>query len=84
MARQRAEVLKSLWLTYKAILPNTAGATQIIETRRAFYAGADALFRSLLVSLDEDHEPTEADLMKMDDIDAELRQFAVDIRNGVA
>lgn len=31
--------VKSMWLTYKEIIPKTAPPEQITETRRAFYAG---------------------------------------------
>jgi hypothetical protein len=79
--------VKSQWDTYRAILPKDAGSIQVFETRRAFYAGAHALFYLILNKLEPttpDEEPTENDMKLMDDIDQELRAFAVDIKNGVA
>lgn len=35
--------IKEAWLSYKAILPQDAPRTQVIETRRAFYAGVWAV-----------------------------------------
>ena len=40
--------IEEYWNSYRAILPKDAGATQIIETRRAFYAGAEALYAALM------------------------------------
>jgi hypothetical protein len=52
---------------------------RIAVLRDAFFAGAQHLFGSLTASvLDEDHEPTEADLRRMDRIDSELRGFFID------
>jgi hypothetical protein len=49
------------------------------QLRDAFFAGAQHLFGSLTASvLDEDHEPTEADLRRMDLIDSELKVFLAD------
>lgn len=42
----------------------------------AFWAGATTLFYALIDCLDPGEEPTEADLAKMDAIDAEIRKFA--------
>lgn len=76
--------VRSQWEAYRAILPKDASATQIIETRRAFYAGAQCLMHLLLQRLEPGTEETENDLKMMDDIDSELRQFAINISNGVA
>ncbi len=68
--------VKELWQSYQKILPKDAGITQIIETRRAFYAGASALFYLILNKLEPGTEETENDLKMMDEIDQELREFA--------
>jgi hypothetical protein len=55
------------------------------QLREAFFAGAQHLFGSLTASvLDEDREPTEADLRRMDLIDSELKVFLAGfaIRHG--
>lgn len=76
--------IKYQWDTYRLILSKDAGATQIIETRRAFYAGAQALFYAILTALEPGSDATDNDLAYMDKLDKELRQFAIDIKNGVA
>jgi len=68
----------------KRVLPADAGEVQRIETRRAFYAGAQALLCGLLNMFEPDHGPTEEDLKAMDSIKAELDQFAADVKGGVA
>lgn len=73
------------WQDFEApVLPANAGDVQKIETRRAFYAGAAALFSGLLSILEPGAEATENDLKVMDSIKAELDQFAADLHGGVA
>ena len=76
--------LKEAWEGYKKILPRDASNTQIVETRRAFYAGAQTLLAIMALMLDPGEEATEADLKKMDDIAAELDEFAADVKRGRA
>lgn len=38
------ETLAEIWDSYRAILPPNASRTQVVETKRAFYAGAAAFF----------------------------------------
>lgn len=79
-----ATTMKALWESYRIVLPANASPTQIIETRRAFYAGAGALLAAILASLTPGPEPQEADLAMMDSVHAELTQFAKDISEGKA
>ncbi len=78
------ERIKKIWETYRAILPKDASANQIIETRRAFYAGADALFVTILNLLEPGAEATDNDLKMLDEIQKEFNDFAELIKNGVA
>lgn len=73
-----------LWESYRQVLPRTASATQVIETRRAFYAGAQGLFHSILTMLEPGEDATDGDLSKMDAIQKELHDFAKLIESGVA
>jgi hypothetical protein len=66
------------------VLPEGVSEVQRIETRWAFYAGAQALFHVLINVLDPGDEPTAADLAKMDDIQAEFENYAADLRAGRA
>lgn len=45
------------------------------DMRLAFFAGAHHMFTAVMQALDDDDEPTEADLIRMDMIDKELREF---------
>lgn len=65
-----------LWTKYLELaVPKGAGAIQVAETRRAFYAGAWTLFQSIMSMLDPGEEPTEADLGKMDALSKELDEW---------
>jgi hypothetical protein len=61
------------------VLPEDAPQIQIDECRWAFFAGAQHLFHGIMGSLEEDKEPTEADMQRMDNIDKELREFAKEL-----
>jgi hypothetical protein len=52
--------------------------------RRAFYAGAQALFHGVLIALSPDAEPTEADLQFMSDLESELSEFGRAVKEGRA
>jgi dsDNA-specific endonuclease/ATPase MutS2 len=80
--------MKSLaeqWATYRErVVPEDAPPVQVVESRRAFYAGTESLLRSMMTGLDPGTEPTEADLDRMDQLEAELEQFAEDVKQGLA
>jgi len=78
------KIMDELWQTYLAILPASASSTQIIETRRAFYAGAQALFHKVLLGLSDGPECEEPDLALLDGIHAELNEFCLLIKRGLA
>ena len=48
---------------------------QVADAQRAFYAGAQHLYGSIMGILEEGAEPTENDLKRMALVDAELRDF---------
>lgn len=52
-----------------------APAVQLDEMRKAFMAGAQHLFSSIMTMLDEGAEPTDADLNRMSLIAVELEAF---------
>jgi len=78
-------LIEAGWASYRyLVLPPTAPPVQIDECRMAFMAGAQHLFSSIIVILDPgDTEPTEADLKKMDLINAELRAFVREMEQRV-
>jgi len=78
-------ILADAWRDYEIkIIPLNAPDVQRVECRRAFYAGARSLFHAIVTVLEPGLEPTEADLKAMDNINAELERFLVDIQTGKA
>lgn len=72
----QGRLIEAGWLAYRLkVVPASAGQVQVEETRRAFYAGAQQLFASIMVMLDPGAEPTDADDRRMEAIDNELREF---------
>lgn len=63
-----------------AIMPTDAPAIQVREMRKAFFAGAQHVFSSILAVMDDDREPTEADMRRMTNISDELTKFADELR----
>ena len=74
--------LEKSWQDYftTVLKPAGAGSIQVIETRRAFYAGAQALLAAMVRSMGPGLEPTDADMQMMDDLDAELLEFTKAVR----
>ena len=69
------------WSTYaERVLPTRAGETQKIETKRAFYGGAQALF-GLCTGPLTDLSDEDAETM-LTSIDEELRAFVEDVKAG--
>ena len=69
--------IEKLWRSYLLdVVPKNAAEIQIRETRRAFYAGAAALFNSIMGGLDGGTpSETRADMVMMDAIYRELKDF---------
>jgi hypothetical protein len=78
----QGRIIEANWVGYRAmVVPRGAGPVQVEECRRAFFAGAQALFASIMTILDPGAEPTDADLKRMDAINDELRAFAASVGN---
>lgn len=77
--------LGAAWREYRTkVIPLEAPAIQAQESRRAFYAGAQALLGLLLNVMEPGTELTAADLKVMDEIAAELTAFSQAVREGRA
>lgn len=81
--RERRTLLEE-WSSFLRVIPANAPVVQVVECRRAFYAGAQALFILMTGGLDADSEPTDTDLQYMDALSQELQQFANDVATGKA
>lgn len=77
-----SHVIADLWASYRRVLPSDAHATQVIETRRAFYAGAFALLEALDNILEPGLEPTEKDIESLESIHRELQEFVKSVEAG--
>jgi hypothetical protein len=77
------KLLDAAWRSYlKMVMPANAGANQVVETRRAFYAGAAAFYSSIMLMLDPGAEATDADMEKMTALAQELQDHADGLRIG--
>lgn len=76
----QGKLIEAGWASLRLLaIPPTAGPTQLAEMRMAFFAGAQHLFGSIMVALDEGEEPTADDMRRMELISAELADFAHDL-----
>lgn len=78
--------IADLWESYrKRVLPANAGAVQVEETRRGFYAGCAGLFGLITNHMSPGEEITEADVAVLDAIQRELDEYlaAFKVQNGV-
>jgi hypothetical protein len=77
--------IRAAWDDYRAkVIPHDAGATQLQESRRAFYAGAESLMLLILTGLSEGPETTPSDETWIAAMHGELHQFARDVKAGKA
>jgi len=60
------------------VIPRDAGMAQIVETKRAFFAGAHYLLERIAPLMSEGDEPAEADLQLLRDVKAEITRFVED------
>lgn len=79
-------LIEAGWQSMRIIvLPPNVSDVQVDEMRKAFFAGAQHLFGSILSVLDSDGdgEPTPADLNRMELIHNELHDFERQLRAQV-
>lgn len=72
----QGRIIEDGWLAFrKLVLPANAPDVQIAEMHKAFFAGAQHLFGSIMTLLEEGTDPTANDLKRMDLIHRELHDF---------
>ena len=75
--------IEELWNSYNnGVLRSDAGPVQREETRRAFYGGAGALFKALMDAMSPGTQEKEEDITVMEDVSAELHDFADSLDGG--
>jgi len=73
------------WDSYaRRVLPANCSTVQRWETRRAFYAGAQGILHGVIAALASDHDPTPEDLKLMENLERELSDFALAVKDGRA
>jgi len=75
-------IIEAGFAFYKiAVMNPNAGTDQIIETRRAFFAGAQHLFACIMSVLEPGSEPTDNDMHRITQIHEELNRFIVELKS---
>lgn len=73
------------WRIYETlVMPANAGDVQRKETRRAFYAGGQAMLHAIMQNVSEGEEITAADIQLLHELNAEITAFGDDIQAGRA
>lgn len=69
------QTIEDVWMTYRVqVIPKDASRLQLVESRRAFFAGAAGLF-GLVVDASENSE--DSAVQAFDRFSKELRDFAI-------
>lgn len=80
LSRQLADdgrLIEVGWVSLRlAAIPLDAPAIQLDEMHKAYMAGAQHLWASIMTILDPGTEPTDDDMKRMDLIDKEMRDYA--------
>jgi hypothetical protein len=72
----KGKLIEAGWIGLRLALKlEDAPKVQLEEMKKAFFAGAQHLFSSIMTILDEDKEPTDADMKRMSLISDELETF---------
>lgn len=78
-------LLETEWVNFRnQVIPKGAPQIQLLEMRRAFYAGAWAYYSLIMNLLEPGTDATEKDLRMMAQLDAEMRDFRDRVEKGHA
>lgn len=82
----QGRLIEAGWESFRIlVVPPTAGKVQLDETRKAFFAGAQHVFVSMMELVGDDGgEPTPDELRRIDLIDKELEGFVDELRAEIA
>jgi hypothetical protein len=82
--REPVKSLAEAWTALEAAYDPAAGPMQRREVRRGFYCGAASALGIVLAILDSGQDPTEEDVARLHDLDAEVMLFFADLKAGRA
>lgn len=74
----KRKIIEDGWNSYRrVVVPRNASETQVLETRRAFFAGASLLFVTInkLLDMSKPEDATPEDLQMFSDVQDEINQF---------
>lgn len=78
-------MIEKAWQEYETkVIPPGAPRVQIVESKRAFYAGVRALLGGLMDQLESGEEPTREDLNLMHRVLGEINAFYEKVKAGEA
>jgi hypothetical protein len=74
---EEGKLVEAGWEMFCAMtMPPNVGEDQKWDMQMAFFAGAQHVFHTLLSIMDPGTEPTEADMLRIGNLDNELTRFA--------
>ena len=80
----KGKLIEAGWVGLRIALKlEDAPKVQLEEMRKAFFAGAQHLFSSIMTILDSDREPTADDMRRMSLISDELEEFGNKLKEEV-
>ncbi len=72
--------IEMCWDSYRDLIVGPdASIDQVTDARQAFYAGASILFKTLLLALDPGDKETDADMLMMASLQAEVDDFGMEL-----
>lgn len=78
-------LIEAGWRSLQIVLfPNGASQIQLKEMRKAYFAGAQHLYASIMAFMEEGEEPTDTDMRRMASIDNELKFFADELKHEIS
>jgi hypothetical protein len=81
----KSDRVRRQWEGYRErVVPADAPPVQVQESQRAFYAGAWALFQTLILGVSDGPNVEPQDEAFMEALETELRTFAADVEAGRA
>jgi hypothetical protein len=85
MKKHRLRLIGAKWEDYcKSVIPKNAPQIQITESRRAFYAGAQGVMDAMAKQMSDSPDETPNEIAVVQDVMAELDEFAQLIALGKA
>lgn len=75
----KGKVMRGGWEAFEYFFVGAVPADQREQQRKAFFLGAEHLFRTVMMVLDPGQEPTERDMQRMSAIHRELEEFKLEL-----